>query len=241
MYNDSHKYGKYVSANQESRWASEEEVQASGVCVDLSKESYPGAGLPLLSNGKTACMDNTDTHSLIFGATGSKKTRLFCMPMINFFTRAGESFVVTDPKGELYARTSGMAKANGYNVVVLNFRDIGRGAMWNPLSLPLEYYRNGQKDVAISMLNDFVATISAPQRSSTKDVFWVEMAASYALANLLVLMEAAEPEPFSSTKMARMSWSRTSSTRWISSFADASAPDSSSMASTISMPKASAR
>lgn len=204
MYNDSHKYGKYVSANQESRWASEEEVQASGVCVDLSKESYPGAGLPLLSNGKTACMDNTDTHSLIFGATGSKKTRLFCMPMINFFTRAGESFVVTDPKGELYARTSGMAKANGYNVVVLNFRDIGRGAMWNPLSLPLEYYRNGQKDVAISMLNDFVATISAPQRSSTKDVFWVEMAASYALANLLVLMEAAEPEEVNVASLARL-------------------------------------
>lgn len=204
MSSDTYKYGRYVSVNQESRWASEEEVQASGTYVDLTQEKYPGAGLPLMSDGKKAYIDNTDTHSLIFGATGSKKTRLFCMPMINFFTRAGESFVVTDPKGELYARTSGMAKANGYNVVVLNFRDIGKGSMWNPLSLPLEYYRNGNRDVAISMLNDFVATISAPQRASTKDVFWVEMAASYALANLLLLAEAAEPEEVNVASLARM-------------------------------------
>lgn len=201
---DGYQYGRYVSADQESRWASEEEVQTSGTYVDLTQDTYPGAGLPLLSNGKKAYVDNTDTHSLIFGATGSKKTRLFCMPMINMFTRAGESFVVTDPKGELYAKTSGMAKEYGYNVVVLNFRDIGKGTMWNPLALPLEYYRNGQKDLAISMLNDFVATISAPLRANTKDVFWVEMAASYALANLLLLMEAAEPDEVNVASLARM-------------------------------------
>ena len=99
-------------------------------------EDYSAAGLPLLSNGVDAYVDNEDTHSLIFGATGSKKTRLFCMPMLNMFAKAGESFIVSDPKGELYARTSGLVKEKGYKTVVLNFRNIGVGDMWNPLALP---------------------------------------------------------------------------------------------------------
>jgi hypothetical protein len=40
------------------------------------------------------------------------------MPMLNIFAKAGESFIATDPKGELYARTSGLMKANGYHIVV---------------------------------------------------------------------------------------------------------------------------
>lgn len=55
--------------------------------------------MPVLSDGERFYVDNTDTHSLIFGSTGSKKTRLFCMPMLDIFCRVGESFIVTDPKG----------------------------------------------------------------------------------------------------------------------------------------------
>ena len=43
--------------------------------------------------------------------------------MINMFAKAGESFIVTDPKGELYAKTSGLVKSKGYKTVVLNFRN----------------------------------------------------------------------------------------------------------------------
>lgn len=54
-------------------------------------------------------MDASDSHTMIFGATGSKKTRLFAMPGIGILVRGGESFVATDPKGELYERTAGEA------------------------------------------------------------------------------------------------------------------------------------
>ncbi len=193
MNNDGYKYGRYVDLNQESRWATIDEIKNAGTYIDLSMPDYPTAGLPLISDGKEAYVDGKDTHTLIFGSTGSKKTRLFCMPLVNLFTKAGESFIVTDPKGEIFEKTSGLVKAKGYNTIVLNFRDIGKGDMWNPLALPYLLYHSKDKELGVSMLNDFVTCISDPQRKNTVDAFWPEMAASFALANLLLLMEVAKP------------------------------------------------
>lgn len=193
MNYDKFKYERYLTEKAQSRWATVDEIKRSGTLVDLRK---PGksecGGIPLLSDGKTVYVDGEDTHTLIFGATGSKKTRLFCMPSINLFIKAGESFVATDPKGELYKKTSGYAQSEGYNVVVLNFRDIGKGDMWNPLFLPYERYKEGDVDTAMSMINDFVSTIAAPQKESTDDIFWAEMASAFALANILLLFESGE-------------------------------------------------
>ena len=199
-----YKLGKYQSINQETRWATVEEIKRSSTYINLNSESYPTAGIPIMSDGNEAYVDGADTHTLIFGATGSKKTRLFCMPILNYFVRAGESFIATDPKGELYARTSGMARANGYRTVVLNFRDIGKGDMWNPLFIPYELYHNGQRELAISMLNDFVKTIASPQLENTKDVFWPEMASSLALSNLLLLVEAGNIEEVNVSSLAAL-------------------------------------
>lgn len=184
-------YERYMPTDNETRWATDSEIKNAASFVDLFEQTYPAAGLPLISDGKRAYVDNEDNHSLIFGTTGSKKTRLFCMPMLNMFIRAGESFVATDPKGELYQRSAGFARKNGYKVTVLNFRDIGNGDTWNPLAMPYKLYNCGKKEKAVSILNDFVATISADQRAKTADSFWPEMASSYALANLLLLMECA--------------------------------------------------
>ncbi len=204
MNGNKYRYGRYINLNQETRWATTEEIQKAGSFIDLSSESYPAAGLPLLSNGRVAYVDSNDTHSLIFGATGSKKTRLFCMPMLNIFGKAGESFVATDPKGELYSKTSGLMKANGYEIVVLNFRDIGKGNMWNPLAIPYELYHGGKRDEATAMLNDFVNTIAEPQFASNNDIFWPQMACSFALANLLLLMECGKENEVNTASLAKL-------------------------------------
>jgi type IV secretion system protein VirD4 len=126
------------------------------------------------------------------------------MPMINMFVKAGESFVVSDPKGELYKRTSGIAKANGYEISVINFRDIGKGDMWNPIALPYEMYHSGKKEEAIALLNDFISTIAEPHFKNTADVIWPNLACSLALANLLLLMECGRPEEANVGSLARM-------------------------------------
>ena len=204
MKENNYKYSQYVPLGNESRWATREEIRRSGLELDLRQEHYAGGGLPLLSDGVHAVVDDADTHTLIFGATGSKKTRLFCMPLLNILVRAGESFVATDPKGELCARTSGIARENGYRIVVLNFRDIGRGDMWNPLALPFSMYRAGRYEEAVSLLNDFVSVIAEPQFQNANDRFWPEMASSLALANLLLLMEYGTQETVHMSSMASL-------------------------------------
>lgn len=189
MGRENYKFTKFYRQRQETRWADIEEVKAVTGRVDLAADSYGAAGLPVLNNGTEAWVDGSDTHSLIFGSTGSKKTRLFCMPMLNIMIGAGESFVATDPKGELYRRTSGFAAAHGYQIVVLNYRDLSTGDTWNPLALPYKMYHKGDKEGAISCLGDFVNAISEKQTETTKDIFWVNAARSVALSILILMLD----------------------------------------------------
>ena len=200
-------YEQFLPDDKKSRWASVEEIQRSTSFINGSNKHYNVAGMPVLSDGEKFYVDNTDTHSLIFGSTGSKKTRLFCMPMLNIFCRAGESFIVTDPKGELFERTSGEAKANGFNIITLDYRNLGAGDMWNPLTKPYELYQAGYEDEAVTMLNDFVASISAPYEGGNgmgNDPFWTSMASSLALANLLLLMECGKKEEVHPASFAKL-------------------------------------
>ena len=194
MGREDYKFSKFFRQQQDTRWAGADEIRARTTRLELGDDRYPACGLPVLSDGHRAWVDGSDTHSLIFGATGSKKTRLFCMPMLHMMVGAGESFVVTDPKGELYTRTSGYAAARGYNVVVLNYRDLSKGDTWNPLDLPFELYHGGDREGAITRLNDFVTAISQKQMENTKDIFWVNAARSIALSILLLMMESCTRE-----------------------------------------------
>lgn len=199
---EDYKYSSYLINNQETRWATVDEIKNSGRYVDLNSDNIYAGGLPLISDGKELYVDDKDTHTIIFGATGSKKTRLFCMPMINLFARAGESFVVTDPKGELFAKTSGYVKAQGYKPMVLNFRNVGCGDAWNPLHLPYVLYHSGEKSRAISMLNDFVSAIGAPYEQDYNNRFFNQMAKAYILAVLVFMAEYGSKEQMNVRNLA---------------------------------------
>jgi len=68
---------------------------------------------------------------LIFGGAGSRKSRGYVMP--NILNMLG-SYVITDPKGELYDTTAGFLKANGYDVKVLNLVNPDCSDNYNPLA-----------------------------------------------------------------------------------------------------------
>ncbi len=186
---DKYKFTKYFTTNSETRWANKSEIISECEKLDLATEKYSCAGLPMINDGKTAYVDDKDNHSLIFGSTGSKKSRLFCMPTLRFIIGAGESFVVTDPKGELFERTSGAAKANGYDVVVLNYRDLSRSDSWNPFAVPYNLYHSGDKEAAVSRLNDFINAISEKHEKGSKDIFWINAAKSVALSIVITMLE----------------------------------------------------
>lgn len=73
---------------------------------------------------------------LVFGGSGTGKTASYIKP--NILQKLG-SYVITDPKGELYRETSGYLKANGYNVKVLDLVDTEYSNRYNPLAHIRDY------------------------------------------------------------------------------------------------------
>ena len=83
--------------------------------------SLLAGGIPLgRANSMQTLIDISDAHTLVIGATGSKKSRLVIMPSVYIMGSAGESMIVSDPKAEIYGRTSSYLKRMGYNLVVVN-------------------------------------------------------------------------------------------------------------------------
>ena len=111
--------------------------------IDPAAPTSEYGGIAVINDGKKLWVDDGEAHNLIIGATGSGKTQNVVFPMIKILAKAGESMVLTDPKGELYEETSEMLRAKGYNIIVLNFRDPQKGNAWNPMRLPYDLYKNG--------------------------------------------------------------------------------------------------
>ena len=196
MKKENYEFARYITNDNDARWADTDEIKNDPTLTQINVEGddCPGSGIPLISDGRMAYVDSSDTHTLIFGSTGSKKTRLFGMPLINFFALAGESFIATDPKGELYAKTSGLVAAKGYKTTVLDFRDLSKSDFWNPLKWPYEVYHGGKRDEAVLLLNDFLSALLAPHRRGVKDPYFSELGSSMALAFLLFFIETAKPD-----------------------------------------------
>ena len=70
----------------------------------------------------------------VYGASGSKKTRAFCVNLILQCAARGNSMVITDPKSELYEKTSEYLRHKGYTVRVFNLVTPSASDSWNCLS-----------------------------------------------------------------------------------------------------------
>jgi len=173
-----------------SRWASESEIKTSLYKINLNGGSPRYGGIPLFADSEAVYADNTDTHSLIVGSTGSKKSRLIGMPALRLYARSGESFVATDPKAELYEKTLPLLKRLGYRIFVLNLRDPARSNAWNPLMVPYRLYCNGQRDKAAELVNDMAGCIM--KEGCCNDPYWQNSAADLLTGLLLLLFECAQ-------------------------------------------------
>lgn len=175
-----------------THFATQEELAGSLVSLDLKEKVFPIAGVPFLGKGDTIYVDASDSHTMVFGATGSKKTRLFVMPGIEILVRGGESFVATDPKGELYERTAGDVSSYGYDVKCMNLRDFKKGFRWNPLTLPYEYYHNNKKVKAMEFVMEMSSMIIGGD--SSQESFWVDTGRDVLVGFILLLLEEADKE-----------------------------------------------
>ena len=187
----------FISTENDSHWEDPVVIKNAHTIsqVNVKEEDCSAGGITILSNGRTAWVDHSDTHSIIFGSTGSMKTRRLVMPLLYFSAMAGESFIVTDPKGELYEKTSGFVAAKGYKkIIVLNFRDLLQSDCWNLLMNAHSMRHSGNIDRAISQLNDILSAIAEPHRKGAKDPYFSELSYQLAFALLLFFIETTSTE-----------------------------------------------
>ncbi|MCI6265269.1 MAG: type IV secretory system conjugative DNA transfer family protein [Erysipelotrichaceae bacterium] len=187
-----------------SRWCKDKEMKATLFEVDPSADKVDHAGIVVVNDGKKLWVDDGEAHSLIIGATGSGKTQCVVFPMIKVLAKAGESMVLTDPKGELYENTSELLREKGYNIIVLNFRDPQKGNAWNPMTLPYRLYQEGNTDKAVELLDDLALNILYDEKNSG-DPFWEKSGADYFSGLALGLFEDATEEQVNLNSMNLMS------------------------------------
>ena len=166
--------------NGYSRWCKNKEMKGAPgiVIIKPIDDNIPKGGIPLYNDGKEVWVDTGGYHNMIIGSTGSGKSQSISFPFINVMAKAGESMIVTDPKGELYEGTAKELEKRGYNIVLLNFRDPDKGSGWNPFNIPYQLYKQGNKDKAIEMLEDLAKNILYDE-SSKSDPFWNNTSADY--------------------------------------------------------------
>ncbi len=187
---------KKKSSDGYSSWAKDKDIkeQSDVECVSPLDEIVSAAGIPLINNGKEIWVDNGEYHNLVIGSTGSGKTQTIVKPMVNLLAKKGESMIITDPKGEIYKYSASYLKEKGYRIIVLNFREPNRGNSWNPLSLPNQYYREGNQDKAIELLNDVALNILYDPSNKNESDFWEKSAADYFSGLALGLFQDAKEE-----------------------------------------------
>ena len=104
-----------------SGWMNREEMD--GVLELVSDlRGHPGTILGMLNN-KAVCVPKEtrlNRNLAVYGASGSMKTRSFCMNRILQSVACGESLIICDPKSELYEKSSEYLRDKGYIVRVFN-------------------------------------------------------------------------------------------------------------------------
>ena len=179
-----------------SRWAKDKEIIDSKNVEEVlvSSNKSTAAGTPLIyKNDKIYC-DNGENHTLVIGATGSGKTQSVILPTVKILSKKRESMIITDPKGEIYEKTSNMLRKKGYQILLLNFRDPQNGNAWNPMSLPYKMYKAGEQDKAIELLDDLAMNILYDSSNKNADPFWEKTSADYFAGVALGLFEDAKED-----------------------------------------------
>mgnify|MGYP004728207161 CR=1 FL=1 len=159
------------SSDGYSKWASDKDIKTDKniVKVRTIDDHIEAAGVALVNNGKEMWVDNGEYHNLIIGSTGSGKTECVVKPLVNLLSK----------KGEIYQYCGEYLKKQGYNIVILNFRDPEKGNSWNPLALPYMYYKQGNQDKATELLEDVSLNILYDKSEGGDSAFWQKSAADY--------------------------------------------------------------
>ena len=173
----------------------------SEIKKNFSKENInhiKKAGFPVFFSKdlKTIYFDRETPHYVYLGSTGSGKSVTAVIPTCSFIANAKikKSVFITDPKGEIFQKTSKMFQNNGYRIITIDFRNPEKSNKINILEpiikeyeKYIEYEKLSKSDIekekeynnlAMSSLAETnrlissLATMVMQEKIEQKDPFW---------------------------------------------------------------------
>lgn len=168
-----------------SRWMSEKEAEQVFRVGDIHKTTdfttiygqLSEHGEKTVSYRRSKFADELQ-NVFIVGSPGSGKSRCYVRTeLINSILR-GDSFIATDPSGELYATLSEWCRGRGVDVKVLNLKDFEHSDCWDCLAETVDP-ETGRMDGQSMM--EFVTTYVCNMTSDGQkmDDFWYTMTILY--------------------------------------------------------------
>ena len=135
-----------------------------------------------LTGRRNLSVKNSYQNALVIGGTGTGKSSVVLVPSL--YTMQS-SFIVHDPSGELFQKTSGFLKEQGYNIKLLNFANPSISSGYNPLARATTSSEI-QKVASMLVQNAF--------GEKSKDPFWNTQAVS--LLTMLISIVKTQDEAF---------------------------------------------
>src|SRR5574344_785244 len=113
-----HEYGS-------ARFATFKEIKKLFKCESVNNILKPGFPVYYSNDLTKIYFDRETPHYVYLGSTGSGKSVTAVIPTCSFIATAKEehrSVFITDPKGEIFEKTSKMFKDKGYEILTIDFR-----------------------------------------------------------------------------------------------------------------------
>lgn len=164
---------KTLASYEKGRIIKEKEIKNVNKIKKIEKDTNKNSEIILAWNVKF-CIYNQDINSnvMIYGGSGAGKSRGIVMP--NILNLAGTcSFVVTDPKGEIYQKSKYFLQQMGYKVRCINLFEKHKSSHYNPLQYihtDRENY-DWQEDV-LTLIETMIINLDGGEGRKGSDPFW---------------------------------------------------------------------
>lgn len=176
-----------------ARWTSiQEQKNFFGIApVDTSKTLAIGGSPIHLIAPDTLLYEKEAVHDICVGTTRSGKSRKIVRQLVMLCSMATESMIFNDPKKEFYFDFRKYLEKKGYQVFVLDFRNLQFSNCWNPLGNVIACIEREDIDEADQYAQDIVTALVVDTGAGEK--IWID--GQKALIKGLILAVCSAPIP----------------------------------------------
>ena len=125
---------------------------------------------------------------VVTGDTISGKTTNVLFPLFDKIIEKNENVIVYDTKIEYLSNYYDKLINKGYQINIINLRDLNNSDGWNPLELPYYYFKNDMKDIAEEML-DYLGRILCSEKKEMNSFLSRSFSSDLFIAISLALFE----------------------------------------------------